>query len=122
MVVVVAWADCRAVLVPRIVLLGKVLRRSGAQGRVWNASVRAGGTPATGISALKPPNGVELSCSAARAEARPILAHFDGPGALTYPPASRVSFSDLLGSVKALNHPMRRFQAGVGRPIASFLH
>ena len=43
------------------------------------------------------PNGLELSRSAAQASLPSILAHLGGPGALTFRPASRVGFSEVLG-------------------------
>ena len=47
-----------------------------------------------------PPNGLELSCPAEAGNSLLILAHNGGPGAQTYPPARRVSFSELLGGSK----------------------
>jgi hypothetical protein len=44
-----------------------------------------------------PPYGLELSCPAEAGRLISILAHTGGPGALTYGPARRVSFSELLG-------------------------
>jgi hypothetical protein len=45
----------------------------------------------------KQPNGLELSCPAEASRPPVILAQKDGPGALPYAPARRVSFSELLG-------------------------
>jgi hypothetical protein len=42
-------------------------------------------------------NGLELSCPAEAGTLPPIVAHAGGPGAPTYAPARRVSFSELLG-------------------------
>jgi len=47
------------------------------------------------------PNGLELSCPAEAGSLPSILAHNGGPGASPYPPARRVSFSELLGSVES---------------------
>jgi hypothetical protein len=46
---------------------------------------------------IAPSNGLELSCPAEAGRAPSILAHPGGPDAPTYPPARRVSFSELLG-------------------------
>jgi hypothetical protein len=46
------------------------------------------------------PNGLELSCPAEAGNVLPILALADGPGALPYGPARRVSFSELLGGLE----------------------
>jgi hypothetical protein len=43
------------------------------------------------------PNGLELSCPAEAGRLSLIVAQAGGPGALPYPPARRVSFSELLG-------------------------
>jgi hypothetical protein len=49
-----------------------------------------------GVPAMLP-NGLELSCPAEAGTVSMIVAHDRGPGALPYPPARRVSFSELLG-------------------------
>jgi hypothetical protein len=50
------------------------------------------------------PNGLELSCPAEAGRLPFILAHTGGPGRPPYAPARRVSFSELLGSLKT--YPM----------------
>lgn len=48
------------------------------------------------------PNGLELSCLAEAGRLRLVVTHASGPGTLPYPPARRVSFSELLcGSIPA---------------------
>ena len=44
------------------------------------------------------PNGLELSCPAEAGRSSLIVAPASGPGTPHYPPARRVSFSELLGS------------------------
>ncbi len=44
-----------------------------------------------------PSNGLELSCPAEAGRLPMIVAQADGPGAPPYPPARRVSFSELIG-------------------------
>ena len=44
------------------------------------------------------PSGLELSCPAEAGGLPLILAHAGGPTTTPYPPARRVSFSELLGS------------------------
>jgi hypothetical protein len=46
------------------------------------------------------PNGSELSCPAEAGRLPLIVAQAGGPGAPPYPPARRVSFSELLGCGK----------------------
>ena len=46
----------------------------------------------------KLPNGLELSCPAEAGNLPLIVAQASGPGTPPYPPARRVSFSELLGS------------------------
>jgi len=50
------------------------------------------------------PNGLELSRSAEAGSGRLILAHNGGPGAPPYPPARRVSISEMLGADDARGH------------------
>jgi hypothetical protein len=52
-----------------------------------------------------PPNGLELSCPAEAGKLPLIVAHTGGPGTLPYPPARRVSFSELLGRAVAPRRP-----------------
>ena len=49
-----------------------------------------------------PPNGLELSCPAEAGNLPLILAHNGGPDALSYGPARRVSFSELLGGLERI--------------------
>jgi hypothetical protein len=49
-------------------------------------------------------NGLELSCPAEAGRHPLIVAHASGPDAPHYPAARRVSFSELLGSVKSLQY------------------
>jgi hypothetical protein len=45
----------------------------------------------------RPPNGLELSCPAEAGRHPLIVAHAGGPGTPPYPPARRVSCSELFG-------------------------
>ena len=46
-----------------------------------------------------PPNGLELSCRAARAKPPPLYGNSGGKTSLNFPHASRVSCSELLGGI-----------------------
>ena len=53
---------------------------------------------------MLPPNGLELSCPAARARAHPFSHIPAGKSRSNFPHASRVSCSELLGSAEAASH------------------
>jgi len=58
-----------------------------------------------------PPNGLELSCPAEAGNVSPIFAHSGGQGTFDFPHASRVRFSELLGSAN-LTYRVTRVMEG----------